>query len=291
MIRSALPATRGSSGGAQRGARASACLAADARPDRITRWRNRWQRPSPEGRERCARPRWASIASRRRGSQDGRQENQVARVRACQSLFGANTERFVPSFPRIVACTECSSLFSLVKLPRPCQALESRHLRLGARHPTGGADIPVPAERLVTWLRRGRTGRRKTYGDHRRHHAAIARGRSAFRPPDPPLEPADEAVHLRRPQRRPHHRPVADRAAVRARARLRPADRPRGGKVLFVGTKRQAQDAIAEAAQASRPAFRQPPLARRHADQLEDHLQLDQAPQEPRGAARATPPA
>ena len=56
--------------------------------------------------------------------------------------------------------------------------------------------------------------------------------------------PQDEAVHLRRAQRGPHHRPVADRAAVRARARLRPADASRaGGKVLFVGTKRQAQDA------------------------------------------------
>ena len=56
--------------------------------------------------------------------------------------------------------------------------------------------------------------------------------------------PQDEAVHLRRAQRRPHHRSVADRAAVRARARFRPADAsPRGGKVLFVGTKRQAQDA------------------------------------------------
>ncbi len=55
----------------------------------------------------------------------------------------------------------------------------------------------------------------------------------------------------------------------------------RGGKVLFVGTKRQAQDAVAEAARVQRPAFRQPPLARRHADQLEDHFQLDQALQEP----------
>src|SRR6185312_10854933 len=63
------------------------------------------------------------------------------------------------------------------------------------------------------------------YGGHGRHHAAIARGRSAFRSPDPPLESQDEAVYLRRPERGPHHRPVAECPAVRARARLRPADR------------------------------------------------------------------
>ena len=55
----------------------------------------------------------------------------------------------------------------------------------------------------------------------------------------------------------------------------------RGGKVLFVGTKRQAQDAIAEVRAGVRPAFRQPPLARRHADQLEDDFQLNQAAEKP----------
>ena len=37
--------------------------------------------------------------------------------------------------------------------------------------------------------------------------------------------------------------------------------------------------------QALRPVLRQPPLARRHADQLEDHLALDQAPARARGEA------
>ena len=51
----------------------------------------------------------------------------------------------------------------------------------------------------------------------RRHHAADARGRRPLRAPDPPLEPEDEALHLRRAQRHLHHRPRAD-----ARAGSRP---------------------------------------------------------------------
>ena len=63
----------------------------------------------------------------------------------------------------------------------------------------------------------------------------------------------------------------------------------KGGRILFVGTKRQAQDAIAEAAKKLRAVLRQFALARRHADQLEDHLPVDQ-----RGCAssrRCSPPA
>ena len=43
-----------------------------------------------------------------------------------------------------------------------------------------------------------------------------------------------------------------------------------GGSILFVGTKKQAQEAIAEQATARRHAVRQPALARRHAHQLPD---------------------
>ena len=57
-----------------------------------------------------------------------------------------------------------------------------------------------------------------------------------------------------------------------------------GGRVLFVGTKRAAAEYVAECRQALRPVLRQPPLARRHADQLEDHHRLDQAPGADRGA-------
>ncbi len=40
-----------------------------------------------------------------------------------------------------------------------------------------------------------------------------------------------------------------------------------------------AAEYVAECGHALRPVLRQPPLARRHADQLEDHLGLDQAPE------------
>ena len=49
----------------------------------------------------------------------------------------------------------------------------------------------------------------------------------------------------------------------------------KGGRVLFVGTKRQASEAVADAAQVLRAVLRQSPLARRHADQLAHHLELD----------------
>ena len=43
-----------------------------------------------------------------------------------------------------------------------------------------------------------------------RQHARPARGRRPLRSPDPPLEPEDEALHLRRAQRHLHHRHPAD---------------------------------------------------------------------------------
>ena len=59
----------------------------------------------------------------------------------------------------------------------------------------------------------------------------------------------------------------------------------KGGRILFVGTKRQASEGIADAAKRCGAVLRQFALARRHADQLEDDLQLDRAPEEDRGDA------
>ena len=56
-----------------------------------------------------------------------------------------------------------------------------------------------------------------------------------------------------------------------------------GGSILFVGTKRQAQEVVAEQAHAGRHALRQPALAGRHAHQLPDRLQAAGAPQGARG--------
>ena len=79
--------------------------------------------------------------------------------------------------------------------------------------------------------------------------------------------PKMKPYHLRRPQRRPHHRSLADRAADGACAGIHCVSHcvASGGKVLFVGTKRQAQEPIAEAARRSGQHYRQPSLAWRHA--------------------------
>ena len=47
----------------------------------------------------------------------------------------------------------------------------------------------------------------------------------------------------------------------------------RGGKILFVGTKKQAQDVVEREAKRSRSVLCQSTLARRHADQLRHHPQ------------------
>ena len=60
----------------------------------------------------------------------------------------------------------------------------------------------------------------------------------------------------------------------------------RGGKVLFVGTKRQAQDPIADAARASGQHFVNHRWLGGMLTNWKTDLQLDQALQEPRGAAR-----
>ena len=63
-----------------------------------------------------------------------------------------------------------------------------------------------------------------------------------------------------------------------------------GGRVLFVGTKRQASEPIARRGEALRPVLHQRALARRHADQLEDHFGLDPAPSQGRRDADTAVP-
>ena len=60
------------------------------------------------------------------------------------------------------------------------------------------------------------------------------------------------------------------------------------GTILFVGTKRQARDIVAEEARRCGMPYVDSPLARRHADQLQDGQGVDQAPEGPRadGAGR-----
>ena len=58
-----------------------------------------------------------------------------------------------------------------------------------------------------------------------------------------------------------------------------------GRRLLFVGTKRQAQDAVAERGAALRPVLRHPPLAGWHAHQLRHHPPVGRASARDRGAA------
>ena len=56
-----------------------------------------------------------------------------------------------------------------------------------------------------------------------------------------------------------------------------------GGTMLFIGTKKQAQETVFEEASRCGDVLRQPALAGRHAHQLHDHPQVDRPPQEARG--------
>src|SRR6516164_6381774 len=60
-----------------------------------------------------------------------------------------------------------------------------------------------------------------------------------------------------------------------------------GRTVLFVGTKRQAQEAIAE--EAKRCVLCEPPLAGRHADELGHAAEIHQAPEAPQSHDRRRP--
>ena len=129
-------------------------------------------------------------------------------------------------------------------------------------------------------------------GSHaRRLHEGTAGGRRSLRPPDAPLEPEDEALHLHRARRHLHHRPHPDAGAARRGLRLREGDR----RAERLGALRRHEEAGAgRGARRGAPrrhAVRQPPLARRAADELAHDLRPDPAPAraaraEDRGPAR-----
>ena len=116
--------------------------------------------------------------------------------------------------------------------------------------------------------------------------ASAARGRRSLRTPDAPLEPQDGPLYLWRPQRHPHRRSDPDRAAARRRL-AGPARLCRQGRADPV-RRHQApgRPAAGRRGRALGAVFHEPPLARRHPDQLEDDLEVDRPAEIARRAAR-----
>src|SRR6478735_7771079 len=125
----------------------------------------------------------------------------------------------------------------------------------GPRHSTGGAHIPVPAERLVTCSHRGKTGRRKTMAANVVTMQQLLEAGAHF----------GHQTHRWNPRMKPyifgdrngvHIIDLSQSVPLFARALdFVQSTVARGGKVLFVGTKRQAQDPVADAARASGQHF------------------------------------
>ena len=178
-----------------------------------------------------------------------------------------------------------SSLSGRTSAPVPALDFTGSFAYLAAHHTrrrsaTRGRHLPrvsVPGPDPACWKRgfglRRRTGRRSSiYGASRLLHASALGSWRPLRPPDPPLEPEDGALHLRLAGQHPHHRPLADHAAAAPGAGqgARSGGRGRPGAVR----RHQAPGfrAGGHGRQALRAVLRQPPLARRHADQLADHL-------------------
>ena len=153
-----------------------------------------------------------------------------------------------------------------------------------ARHSTGGFSrllLKVPlrwrGSLRLQMIRRGSTGQGRPHGFARFHHAPIARGWRAFRPPVAPLEPENGALYLRLAQLDPHHRPRPDRpfAASGAEDGLRHGRQGRAGAVR--GHQAPGVGRDCRRGQTFGAVFRQRALARRHVDQLEDDIGFDRA--------------
>ncbi len=141
----------------------------------------------------------------------------------------------------------------------------------------------------------GDRNRNRERGSHaRRFHEGTAGGRRPLRPPDPPLEPEDEALHLHRARRHLHHRPAADPGPAPGGTRLRARDR----RTRRLRALRRHEEAGAgrspRRGAPGRHAVREPSLARRSAHELAHDLRPDPAaPRAPlaqdRVAARPAP--
>jgi ribosomal protein S9 len=107
-------------------------------------------------------------------------------------------------------------------------------------------------------------------------HEGDARSRCPLRAPDPALEPEDEALHLRQAQRDLHHRPAEDAADVQPGREFVQQLAAEGKRILFVGTKRQAQEAIAEEASRCGEFYVTNRWLGGSADQLRHPAHLDQ---------------
>ena len=114
-----------------------------------------------------------------------------------------------------------------------------------------------------------------------RLHEGASGGWSSLRPPDPPLEPEDEALHLHRARRHLHHRPAADAAARRGSARLRAQHRRARRHDPLRRHEEAGSGCGSHRGRARRHAVRVEPLAGRPAHQLAHDLRPDRVPPRP----------
>ncbi len=85
-----------------------------------------------------------------------------------------------------------------------------------------------------------------------------------LRPPDETLEPEDEGLIFEEKNQHLHHRPLQDGRAARVGTTTFLHNHVKGnGKVLFVGCKKQAQEAVEGSGAGKRPVLRETALARR----------------------------
>ena len=143
--------------------------------------------------------------------------------------------------------------------------------------PSGGPQPDLrspPCGSPPRWRRQPHANRRERSTRHGcRHDATDARSRCALRAPDPPLEPEDEALHLRRAQRHLHHRSRADADPRREPPTTSSATCPPAAARSCSSAPRSRPRTGPQLRREVRHAVRQRALAGRDAHQLRDHRQ------------------